>query len=143
MQTIFLEFQHSNGALAANGTDVTFYIDGRWRRDTTEKKIRARVSALRQGPRGSALSNQLFVGYTKSGSDKLIPMQDTNPPLWKHKVGNLPHKVKNPWNNENIKCRNCGHDEFYDAGRSLDRFNWLCADCDMMNHTMTETGMSA
>ena len=142
MQTIFLEFQHENGALAANGTDVTFYIDGRWRRDTTEKKIRARVSALRQVP-GSKYGKQLFVGYTKSGSDTLVPMRDTNPPVWKFKIDAVPHNVSNPWNSKNIECRNCGHDEFYDAGRSLDRFNWLCANCDTINHTMTETGMSA
>lgn len=54
-----------------------------------------------------------------------------------------PHGVRNPWGNALIACRNCGRGEFLDAGRSLDTFNHICVNCGQMNHTMTETGMSA
>lgn len=89
MQTIFLEFKHENGALAANGTDIIFYIDGRWSWSTTVEKIQERVAALRSGVRGSALSKQLFVGFTYSQHpfhpDKggaIHTMIDRNPPEW-------------------------------------------------------------
>lgn len=53
------------------------------------------------------------------------------------------HKVINGWSNTNIGCGACGYDLFYNRGRSLDTFNHECARCGHMNHTMTETGMSA
>ncbi len=59
----------------------------------------------------------------------------------------LPDEVGSPvingWSNKPIVCRNCGHDKFVDAGRSLDTYNHRCTKCGHMNHTMTETGMSA
>jgi DNA-directed RNA polymerase subunit RPC12/RpoP len=54
-----------------------------------------------------------------------------------------PRTVRNPWNNEEIACRKCGGNLFRDNGRSLDRFNHVCAACGETTHTMTETGMSA
>lgn len=88
MQTIFLEFKHENGALAANGSDTTFYIDGRWSWSTTVNKIHERVEQLRE-LRGSKYKNQLFVGFTYSqqpfynGSGGAIhSMSDPNPPKW-------------------------------------------------------------
>lgn len=54
------------------------------------------------------------------------------------------HQVHNSWNyKQMIKCGACGWDFFYDRGRSLDTFNHECARCSHLNHTMTETGMSA
>jgi hypothetical protein len=89
MQTIFLEFQHENGALAANGSDTIFFIDGRWSWRTTAEKIHQRVSSLREGPSASRYSNQLFVGFTysqhpfHSGKGGAIrSMADWNPPAW-------------------------------------------------------------
>ena len=88
MRTIFLEFRHENGALAANGTDTIFYIDGRWTWATTVYKIHERVAELR-AIRGSRYKNQLFVGYThsqepfyygKGGAVHTMP--DPNPPEW-------------------------------------------------------------
>lgn len=90
MQTIFLEFKHSNGALAANGTDVTFHIDGRWSWSTTKLKIEERLIELRaKHPQAAKYANQLYVGYTHSqepfhngwgGAIKF--MRDPNPPEW-------------------------------------------------------------
>jgi hypothetical protein len=95
MQTVWLEFQHENGAIAANGTDTTFYIDGRWKWETTREKIEERVSALREGPRGSAYRKQKFVGITHSqmpfynGKGGAIQtMRDPNPPEWAVKEAN-------------------------------------------------------
>lgn len=92
-QTIYLEFKHQNGALAANGTDTTFYIDGRWSWATTARKIHERVAELRKGPFGSRYSQQLFVGFTYSqhpyynGKGGAIhSMHDHNPPAWAEKV---------------------------------------------------------
>lgn len=89
MQTIYLEFRHQNGAIAANGTDTTFYIDGRWSWTTTVLRIHERVSALRSGPFGSRYSNQEFVGFTYSqqpfynGKGGAIrTMMDPSPPAW-------------------------------------------------------------
>lgn len=89
MQTIFLEFQHENGAIAANGTDTIFYIDGRWSWPTTSQRIHDRVEELRKGPFGSRYSKQKFVGFTysqhpfHSGKGGAIrTMTDTNPPAW-------------------------------------------------------------
>lgn len=87
MQTIWLEFKHENGAVAANGTEITFYIDGRWNMQTTHRKIREQVNLLRQ-TRGSRYSNQLFIGYSKprvyngNGSEKIYYMKDPEPPAW-------------------------------------------------------------
>lgn len=52
-------------------------------------------------------------------------------------------EVLNPWNNKRIECGACGYDLFYDRGRSLDTYNHECGRCGHMNHTLTETGMSA
>lgn len=89
MQIIYLEFQHENGAIAANGTDVTFHIDGRWSWSTTREKIEERVSALRSGPFGSKYSKQKFVGFTYSqlpfsnrSGGAIHTMTDPNPPEW-------------------------------------------------------------
>lgn len=146
MQTIFLEFKHENGALAANGTDVIFYIDGRWKWSTTAEKIYERVSALRSGPRGSAYEKQEFVGFTysqepfHSGKGGAIhTMPDRKPPTWKLTA----HVVRNPWDGKDIRCNKCGNQTFYNRGRSLDYNNHECSKCGYMNHTMTETGMSA
>lgn len=40
-----------------------------------------------------------------------------------------------------IHCTNCGGSDFYDKGRSLDYYNWQCANCGKEQHTLTETGM--
>lgn len=53
-----------------------------------------------------------------------------------------PQKVTSPWNGEAVTCRHCGSDEFLDAGRSLDYYNWECAHCGASASTLTETGMS-
>ena len=93
-KTIFLEFQHASGALAAGGSDTIMYLDGRWSAFTTRLMILRRVAQLRKrseelypGPRRRGYGNRLFVGYTVShssgGSDRLIPMIDPNPPEWK------------------------------------------------------------
>lgn len=82
--TIFLEFKHEPGNLSANGTDVTFFIDGRWSAETTRHRILDRVQELRMGPRGSAYAKQLFVGYTHSGGRQgaIRAMADPEPPAW-------------------------------------------------------------
>ena len=91
MQTIFLEFRHENGALAANGTDVTFFIDGRWSSHTKFEKIYERVAQLRSSAAvGRKYRNQLFVGYSVSQSNATCAMTDRNKPEWaaiKHKAG--------------------------------------------------------
>jgi hypothetical protein len=53
-----------------------------------------------------------------------------------------PRTVRNPWSNTDITCK-CGHNLFRDNGRSLDRYNHVCAACGTTTHTLTETGMSA
>lgn len=53
------------------------------------------------------------------------------------------HAVDNPFTGRRIECGACGYDLFYDSGRSLDRNNHECQRCFHMNHTLTETGMSA
>lgn len=89
MQTIFLEFQHENGALAANGSDTIFFIDGRWSWETTVFNIEERVSALRGGPFEGRYKKQKFVGFTYSqqpfhtGKGGAIhTMRDPKPPEW-------------------------------------------------------------
>jgi hypothetical protein len=53
-------------------------------------------------------------------------------------------QVHNSWDwKKLIQCGACGYDFFWDRGRSLDTFNWECARCFHISHTMTETGMSA
>lgn len=93
MQTIFLEFQHEAGNIAANGTDVTFHIDGRWSWSTTRYKIEERVAELRDA--SSKYRKQKFVGFTysqqpfHSGSGGAIhTMTDPNPPEWSAVEGN-------------------------------------------------------
>jgi hypothetical protein len=145
VQTIFLEFKHENGAIAANGTDVIFYIDGRWKWSTTEQKIYERVSALRSGPFGVKYSKQEFVGFTYSqqpysnrSGGAIRSMKDRVPPTWRLTA----HAVVNPWSGENVKCKKCLGIEFFSRGRSLDYNNWQCAKCGENMSTMTETGMS-
>jgi hypothetical protein len=89
VQTVWLEFKHENGAIAANGSDTTFYIDGRWKWETTRDKIEERLAKLRSGPRGFAYSKQLFVGITYSQAPfyngkggAIHSMSDPNPPAW-------------------------------------------------------------
>lgn len=87
MQTVWLEFRHENGAIAANGTDVTFYIDGRWSWATVVEKIHDRIAELRETyPK---YQKQEFVGITYSqlpfynGSGGAIhTMRDPKPPAW-------------------------------------------------------------
>lgn len=86
MQTIWLEFKHKTGNLAANGTDVTFYIDGRWSWNTTREMIYSRVEELRDiYPK---YKDQLFVGYTvqggREGAIHSMPDRD-DPPEWARK----------------------------------------------------------
>jgi len=84
VKTIWLEFQHENGAVAANGTDVTYYIDGRWSFTTTTENIYQRVAELREShPSRDRFRKQLFLGYTESGTAyQLKKMADQNPPEW-------------------------------------------------------------
>ena len=42
-----------------------------------------------------------------------------------------------------ITCRRCGGGKFLPAGRSLDYFDWMCPKDGQIEHTLTETGMSA
>lgn len=53
-----------------------------------------------------------------------------------------PINVKNPWNNSDIICPQCGSDTFYDAGRENDIYNWKCSQCGNIVHTPSETYMS-
>lgn len=81
---VWLEFMHENGAVAANGSDITFFIDGRWNHTTLMDKVYERVSALREGPFGSRYSNQLFIGWTYAGGHDaaIYSKRDLNPPAW-------------------------------------------------------------
>jgi hypothetical protein len=83
VKTIWLEFKHENGALAANGSDVTFYIDGRWSPSTTKRQIWGRVAELRaERPK---YRDQLFVGYSVAGHSNMGVQQnmgDLDPPAW-------------------------------------------------------------
>jgi hypothetical protein len=83
MQTIFLEFKREAGNLAANGTDVTFYLDGRWGAARQRTEIWNRISDLRRRA-NSPYRNQLFVGYTFAGgrSACIYSMKDPDPPAW-------------------------------------------------------------
>lgn len=90
MQTIALEFRHENGALAANGSDVVTFLDGRWNRNSQTDHIWAKIAELRE-LRGSKYKNQHFVGYTTlgvnySGREPQVHMSDPNPPAWVESV---------------------------------------------------------
>lgn len=82
MQTIALEFKHENGALAANGSDVVTFLDGRWNNASKVNHIWQKIEELRK--LRSKYNNQHFVGYTRLGanSDRLVTMSDPNPPAW-------------------------------------------------------------
>jgi hypothetical protein len=87
MQTIALEFRHENGALAANGTDVLTYLDGRWNNASRVDHIWRKIEELRSGPFGSRYRNQHFVGFTRmgvnySGREPQVEMSDPEPPAW-------------------------------------------------------------
>ena len=84
-QAIALEFRHENGALAANGTDVVMYLDGRWNNASKVNHIWREIERLRK--LRSKYNNQHFVGYTRLGVDYRGPepqvrMSDPNPPAW-------------------------------------------------------------
>ena len=86
MQTIALEFRHENGALAANGTDVITFLDGRWNNASKVDHIWEKIAELRK--LRSKYNDQHFVGYSRLGnSDYSTPcphvnMSDPNPPHW-------------------------------------------------------------
>lgn len=86
MKTIFLEFRHENGAIAANGTDTTFGIDGRWKPSTAHERIHDRVAELRRGPFGPKYRGQKFIGFThagiNAGTEHVFEMEDRDPPPW-------------------------------------------------------------
>jgi hypothetical protein len=89
VKTIFLEFRHENGALAANGTDVTMHLDGRWGFQHQLDAIADRVHWLRTAhPFASRYQKQLFVGYTISGrpGELHVGMADNDPPEWAAKA---------------------------------------------------------
>ena len=67
MQIIALEFEHSPGVLAANGSDAVMVLDGRWKWDTCAEKILDKVALLRAN--GSKYNNMKFVGYTTLGNN--------------------------------------------------------------------------
>lgn len=85
---IFLEFRHANGAIAANGTDVTTTLDGRWNAASRAAEIYRKLEELRSGPFAAKYRGQHFVGFTYAGrsdyrSDRPdATMSDPNPPSW-------------------------------------------------------------
>lgn len=84
-QAIALEFRHESGALAANGTDVITYLDGRWNNASKVNHIWREIERLRK-LRGK-YNDQHFVGYTRlgvnySGPEPQVHMSDPNPPAW-------------------------------------------------------------
>lgn len=85
MPTIYLEFQHeaqhASGSLAANGSDIVMFVDGRFGPYRRDANIYEQVERLRSLP-GSRYRNQLFVGYSKPRNHRLHPMTDPNPPAW-------------------------------------------------------------
>lgn len=87
MQTIALEFRHENGALAANGTDVITFLDGRWNNASRVNHIWWKIEQLRSGPFGRRYQNQEFVGFTRLGENyqgamPQVTMSDPEPPAW-------------------------------------------------------------
>lgn len=108
-QTVFLEFKHQPGNLAANGTDVVFHLDGRWSAETTRNRILNKVAELRAGYRGSAYRKQLFVGYTYAGgrSAAIRGMADPFPPIWFAELAEddktFAHEIKlSGWRRQNV-----------------------------------------
>ena len=84
--TIALEFRHEPGNLAANGSDVVTFLDGRWNNASRVDHIHRKVAELRE-LRGSKYKNQHFVGFTRlgvnySGREPQVEMSDPNPPAW-------------------------------------------------------------
>ena len=85
MQTIALEFRHENGALAANGTDVITFLDGRWNNASKVDHIWEKIAELRK--LRSKYNDQHFVGFTPLGAGYQGPMpkvrmSDPEPPHW-------------------------------------------------------------
>lgn len=85
MQTIALEFRHENGALAANGTDVITFLDGRWNNASKVDHIWEKIAQLRA--LRSKYDGMHFVGYTRLGVHDYregphVNMSDPNPPAW-------------------------------------------------------------
>lgn len=88
-QAIALEFRHQAGNLAANGTDVIMYLDGRWNNTSRVDAIWNKLAELRK-LRGK-YNNQHFVGFTRlgvnySGREPQVEMSDPNPPEWVESV---------------------------------------------------------
>ena len=84
-QAVALEFRHESGALAANGTDVITYLDGRWNNASKVNHIWREIERLRK--LRSKYNNQHFVGYTRlgvnySGPEPQVNMSDPEPPAW-------------------------------------------------------------
>ena len=85
-RTIALEFRHQNGALAANGSDVVTFLDGRWNRNSQTDHIWRKIAELRK--LRSKYNDQHFVGYTILGTGDYarktphVSMSDPNPPEW-------------------------------------------------------------
>ena len=86
MVTIFLEFKHEGAkGLAANGSDVTMHLDGRWGQARRAQEVWNKVHELRHSnPRAEAYKKQLFVGYSISGyaGELHVRMYDRTPPDW-------------------------------------------------------------
>lgn len=87
-QAIALEFARESGNLAANGSDVVMYLDGRWNNASKVNAIWRKIEELRS-IRGSSFVNQHFVGYSRLGSGfsfsataPQVRMSDPNPPAW-------------------------------------------------------------
>jgi hypothetical protein len=51
-------------------------------------------------------------------------------------------KVTSIYDGSKVTCRECGNDEFFSVGRSLDYNNWKCSECGAECCTLTETGAS-
>ena len=84
--TIALEFRHEPGNLAANGSDVVTFLDGRWGAARRTDHIYAKLAELRELS-GSNYVRQHFVGYTTigvnyAGKEPQVRMSDPNPPHW-------------------------------------------------------------
>lgn len=80
MATIYLEFRHQAGNLAANGSDIVTWIDGRWSESRKAEEIYAKVEELRKFRGG--YNKQKFVGYSFPRSTSIHGMEDRNPPEW-------------------------------------------------------------
>ena len=85
MQAISLEFRHESGALAANGSDVVMFLDGRWNNVSCVNAIWGKIATLRSSQ--SKYNKQHFVGYTRLGVDyrgdmPQIKMSDPECPSW-------------------------------------------------------------